>query len=119
MIEPVTGYLIITAINGKTGEASSETYQLAGLEYDHGGERAVYQVRNEQGENWVITHRPASAVALEVTPYRELIRALIAADVACPSPGCGVTTLGHLLASLTSEQVEMVRALDPDQQEES
>lgn len=52
-------------------------------------------------------------------PYRDLVRGLIAADVPCPSPGCQVTTLGHLIASLTADQVELIRALDPSQQEGS
>lgn len=116
--EPVAGYLIITAINGETGEASSETYQLASLEHDSGGARALFQAKNEEGESWVITHRPADAVPLEVEPYRELIQALIAADMPCPGFACSITTLGHLLLACTPEQQDMVKALDPDHREE-
>lgn len=113
--EPVTGYLIVTAINGETGKANSETYQLDSLEHDSGGERAVFRARNEEGDPWVITHRPATAVPLEVEPYRELVRALIAADTPCQGFGCSLTMLGHLLAPCTPEQQDLVRALDPSQ----
>jgi uncharacterized protein YndB with AHSA1/START domain len=114
--EPVTGYLVITAINGETAEASSETYQLTRLEHDGDtGERAVFHAQNEEGDSWVITHRPVAAVPLEVEPYRELVQALIAADEPCMGVGCRKTMLGHLLASMTPEQVELIRELDPDQ----
>lgn len=98
--ESVTGYLIITAINGETGEASSETYQLVSLEHDSGGERAVFQAKNEEGERWVITHRPANAVPLEVEPYRQMLRIMIDNDARFPGQGERLT---DFLAGASSE----------------
>jgi hypothetical protein len=51
----------------------------------------------------------------ELEGYRSLVRALIAADGPCPAPHCGVTVLGHLLAAVAPELVELVKAEDPFQ----
>lgn len=54
-------------------------------------------------------------MADELKEYRSLVRALIAADGPCPAPNCGVTVLGHLLAAVAPELVELVKAEDPFQ----
>lgn len=115
---PTSGYLIITAINAGNGAAGSETYQLRSvLETTlNGGSTAQYVGRDvEDDSEWVITAHPVGEDPPEVRPYRELIQALIAADEPCHGLGCPRTLLGHLLATCTPEQVEMVRALDPNQ----
>lgn len=119
-VEPKDGFLVLTALNREDGTADSETYIVdgAGTEYDaRGGMIETFKVRDGDGdpEPWLIQIRREDTELPEVRGYRNLIRGLIAADVPCPSPGCRVTTLGHLIASLTADQVELVRELDPDQ----
>lgn len=113
---PAQGWLVMTAINTENGGAGSSTFAVTATQRGEGVERMLV-TDGETGEKYMITTSEPDAVPLEVEPYRELIRALIAADVPCPSPGCGITTLGHLIDSLTADQVEMVRALDPSQQD--
>jgi hypothetical protein len=48
-------------------------------------------------------------------PYRELLRLMIANDEPCPSPGCPVTDLGHLLVGVPEHLVDLVRAEDPQE----
>jgi hypothetical protein len=116
------GFLVLTAINSEDGTADSETFKVDGTstEYDpRGGMIQRFQVHDSDGdpEPWLVTLQRADAELPEVQPYRQLIQALIAADEPCQGIGCHVTMLGHLLASCTPEQVEMVKALDPDYRE--
>jgi hypothetical protein len=111
---PAQGWLVITAINTENGGAGSSTFAVTGTQRGEGVERMLV-TDGETGEKYMITTSEPGAVPLEVEPYRDLIRGLIAADSPCPGPMCKVSTLGHLLASLTPEQVELVRELDPTQ----
>lgn len=113
------GFLVLTAINTDDGAADSETFKVNATSVDQSNEGPVerFHVTDAAGDDYMITSHTAGAVLPEVRPYRELVQALIAADVPCPAPNCHVTTLGHLIASLTPDQVEIIRALDPSQQD--
>lgn len=110
------GFLVLTAINADDGAADSETFKVNATSVDQGDSGPVerFHVTDAAGDDYMITSHTAGAILPEVRPYRELIQALIAADTPCPGMGCKVTTLGHLIASLTADQVELVRELDPD-----
>lgn len=114
------GYLVITAINSADGAADSETYRIEAVDDntvpDAPLQRFSVKAADDLGDTrtYVITLHEPGQILPEVRPYRELIQALIAADTPCPGMGCRVTTLGHLIASLTADQVELVRELDPD-----
>lgn len=114
--EPAHGWLVVTAINTVNGGAGSSTFAVTGTSRGESVER-MHVTDTEDGGEFVITTHEPTAILPEVEPYRDLVRGLIAADVPCLSPGCGVTTLGHLIASLTADQVELIRELDPSQQE--
>jgi hypothetical protein len=119
-----TGYLVMTAIESTTGEADSTTFKIEavvpGTEPGDSLQRFTGKMMDGYGDTrtYMITIHEAGQILPEVRPYRELVQALIAADTPCPAYNCSVSMLGHLIASLTADQVEMVRALDPDALEE-
>ena len=108
------GFVVLTAINRRDGEATSETYALKSVREDSDGTQHLIGT-SEDGDDYEVMVRPIAAVPEEVEPYRGLIQALIAADSPCPGFACSITTLGHLLLECSPEQVDLVRALDPSQ----
>lgn len=48
---------------------------------------------------------------------KRLIRGMIANDDPCPSPFCDVSMMGHLLAGLDDELIELVKSQDKSQPE--
>ena len=115
--EQRNGFLVLTAINAGDGQADSETFHVDAVLVDEGDNEGTverFHVTDTDGTAYLITSHTPGAILPEVKPYRQLVQALIAADSPCPSPTCGVTMLGHLIASLTADQVELVRELDPD-----
>jgi hypothetical protein len=123
-VTAANGWLVVTAVNLADGSANSETYKIEAVDDctspDGPLQRFSVKAADDLGDtrSYVITLHEVGQILPEVRPYRELVQALIAADTPCPAPGCRVTTLGHLLASLTADQVELVRKLDPDAREE-
>jgi len=109
------GFLVLTAINTDDGAADSETFRVNATAVDQGDGGPVerFHVTDAAGDDYMITSHTAGSILPEVRPYRELVQALIAADEPCPAYNCSVSLLGHLIASLTADQVELVRELDP------
>lgn len=120
-IDVEDGWLLVTAINRGNGEATTGTYAVKSVGEATGGRQRIVAIgmnEEDQGQSFVLSVRPATSEPPEVEPYQELIRQLVKADVGCPGPMCKVTMLGHLLDGCTPEQVAMVKALDPSQQED-
>jgi len=119
MSTPANGWLVVTAVNLADGSADSETYKIESVDdcttADGPIQRFSLKAADGLGDtrSYVITLHEAGQILPEVRPYRELVRALIAAGEPCPAYGCSVSLLGHLIASLTADQVELVRELDP------
>lgn len=134
--DPADGLLVITMINRLTGDSESEAYEVVAT---NPAEDALLVLDTSDTRWYEIVQRPvprpveidggrltpeqrveaaAKFGQLErgatVDQYQDLIRALIAADEPCPAYNCSVTHLGHLIASLTADQVELVRELDPE-----
>jgi hypothetical protein len=115
------GWLLVTAINRTNGEATTGTYALKTVGEGSGGRQRLVAIgmnEEDQDQTFVLTTRPAVSEPPEVEPYQELIRQMIAADEACPSGLCRVTMMGHLLARVAEPLRDLVKALDPDHQEE-
>jgi hypothetical protein len=113
------GFLVITAINSADGEANSETFKVNATMSGDPEQVDRFSVTDADGEAWMITSHKLDAILPEVRPYRQLVQHMIHEDQSCQSPACALSMMGHLLAGAAPELVDLVKALDPDHQEEA